>query len=231
MTYGSSGYCNKGTDHTDFITTASGSGGPSGCATGKASTSGVVSGTCAGWGKPSWQTGFVGIQNDKVRDLPDVSLFAANGVWGHYFIYCDSDGGGCSGAPSAWDGAGGTSFSSPIMAGVQALINQKTGQKWGNPNPSFYSLAASEYGSGGNSGCNSINGKGVGSTCVFYDVTQGDMDINCTGIHNCYKPSGTYGVLSTSNTAYQPAYGTATGWDFATGIGTVNVANLINAWP
>ncbi len=231
VTYGSNGYCNKGTDHTDFITTASGSGGPSGCATGRASTSGVVSGTCAGWSKPSWQTGFIGIQSDKVRDLPDVSLFAANGVWGHYFIYCDSDGGGCSGAPSNWDGAGGTSFSSPIMAGVQALINQKTGQKWGNPNPTFYSLAAAEYGTGGNAGCNSSNGKSVTSTCVFYDVTQGDMDINCTGTHNCYKPSGTYGVLSTSNSAYQPAYKTATGWDFATGIGTVNVSNLINAWP
>jgi subtilase family serine protease len=231
VTYGSNGYCNKGTDHTDFITTASGSGGPSGCATGKASTTGVVSGTCAGWSKPSWQSGFVGIQSDKVRDLPDVSLFAANGAWGHYYVFCDSDGGGCSGAPSNWDGAGGTSFSSPIMAGVQALINQKTGEKWGNPNPTFYSLATTEYGSAGNAGCNSTNGNTVGSTCVFYDVTQGDMDINCTGTHNCYKPSGTYGVLSTSNTAYQPAYGTATGWDFATGIGTVNVSNLINAWP
>ena len=231
VTYGSSGYCNKGTDHTDFITTASGSGGPSGCATGKASQTGVVGGTCAGWPKPSWQAGFIGIQSDKVRDLPDVSLFAANGVWGHYYVFCDSDGGGCSGAPSNWDGAGGTSFSSPIMAGVQALIDQKTGEKWGDPDSDFYSLAAAEYGSSGNSGCNSTNGNGVASTCVFYDVTQGDMDINCTGTHNCYKPSGTYGVLSTSNTAYQPAYGTATGWDFATGIGTVNVNNLLNAWP
>ncbi|HEX4080896.1 MAG TPA: protease pro-enzyme activation domain-containing protein [Rhizomicrobium sp.] len=81
-TYGSNGYCNAGTDHTDFITTASGSGGPSGCATGGASINGVVSGTCAGWPKPSWQKGFIGIQKDKVRDIPDVSLFAANGVCG-----------------------------------------------------------------------------------------------------------------------------------------------------
>ena len=28
------------------------------------------------------------------------------------------------------------------------------------------------------------------------------MDVNCTGTHNCYLPSGTYGVLSTSNSAY-----------------------------
>jgi len=57
------------------------------------------------------------------------------------------------------------------------------------------------------------------------------MDVNCSGTHNCYDPSGSYGVLSTSNTAFQPAYGTATGWDFATGIGTPNVSNLVAAWP
>jgi hypothetical protein len=57
------------------------------------------------------------------------------------------------------------------------------------------------------------------------------MDVNCSGAHSCYRPSGTYGVLSTSTTAYKPAYGTATGWDFATGIGSVNVANLVSAWP
>jgi hypothetical protein len=37
--------------------------------------------------------------------------------------------------------------------------------------------------------------------------------------------SGTFGVLSTSNSSDKLAYGTATGWDFATGIGTVNAAN------
>ena len=26
--------------------------------------------------------------HDSVRDLPDVSLFAANGVWGHYYAFC-----------------------------------------------------------------------------------------------------------------------------------------------
>src|SRR5258708_1993623 len=57
------------------------------------------------------------------------------------------------------------------------------------------------------------------------------MDVNCTGNHNCYLPSGTAGVLSTSNNSFSPAYGTTTGWDFATGIGSVNAANLVNNWP
>ncbi len=232
-TYGSSGFCNSTVGKEDFLTTASGSGGPSGCATGKASTSGVVSGTCKGWSKPSWQS-ILGNPSDGVRDLPDVSLFAANGVWGHYYVFCWSDtregGTSCSGAPSTWSGAGGTSFSSPIWAGIQALINQKKGAKQGLPNSRYYTLASSEYGTGGSSSCNSSNGNGVGSTCIFYDVTLGDMDVNCSGTHNCYKPSGTYGVLSTSNSSYSKAYGTGTGWDFATGIGTVNVYNLVNSY-
>ncbi len=232
-TYGSGGFCNSTTGKNDFLTTASGSGGPSGCATGKASTTGVVSGTCKGYAKPSWQS-LVGNPSDGVRDLPDVSLFAANGVWGHYYVFCDSDtgdgGAKCTGAPSGWSGAGGTSFASPIMAAIQALVNQKQGARQGNPNPVYYALAAAEYGANGSSNCNSSNGNTVGSSCIFYDVTLGDMDVNCTGTHNCYLPSGKNGVLSTSDSSYLKAYGTGTGWDFATGIGSLNAANLVNNW-
>jgi hypothetical protein len=56
------------------------------------------------------------------------------------------------------------------------------------------------------------------------------MDVNCTGSTNCYLPSGRNGVLSTSSSSYSKAYGTGIGWDFATGIGTVNAANLVNNW-
>jgi len=234
-TYGPKGFCNSTTAQLDgFFTVAGGSGGPSGCATGAPSTRGVVSGTCAGYSKPSWQT-LVGVPNDGVRDIPDVSLFAANGIWDHYYIFCDSDtvngGTPCTGSPSGWSGAGGTSFSSPILAGVQALINEKAGSSQGNPNPVYYSLAATEYGGAGNASCNSTLGNAVASSCVFYDVTQGDIDVNCAGTINCYLDSARRGVLSTSDTAYQIAYGTGVGWDFSTGIGTVNVANLVNAWP
>ena len=230
--YGSTGFCNS-TTGANFRTTGSGSGGPSGCATGLGA-GGIVGGNCAGWAKPSWQS-LVGVPADGVRDMPDVSLFSANGLWGHYYVFCWSDtangGTACTGAPSGWSGAGGTSFASPIIAGFQALINQKTGSRQGNPNPTYYSLAAAQYGGSGDASCNSTLGNGVSSACIFYDVKQGDMDVNCSGTHNCYVPSGTFGVLSTSTTAYAPAYGTTTGWDFATGIGTLNVANLVNAWP
>jgi subtilase family serine protease len=231
--YGTSGFCNSTTGKADFLTTASGSGGPSGCATGAPSKAGIVGGTCKGYAKPSWQS-LTGVPSDGVRDMPDVSLFAANGVWGHYYVFCDSDtrdgGAACKGAPSAWSGAGGTSFASPILAAIQALVNQKQGAKQGLPNPAYYSLAATEYANGGLTNCNSTNGNAVSGSCIFYDVTQGDMDVNCTGSVDCYLPSSTNGVLSTTSSSYSKAYGTGTGWDFASGIGSLNAANLVNNW-
>ncbi len=233
-TYGSTSLCNDSLFGPFFSTTAAGGGGPSGCATGAPSINGVVSGTCQGWPKPSWQS-VLGNPNDAVRDTPDVSLFAADGLWSHFYVFCWSDtkngGAACGGDPSTWSGAGGTSFAAPIMAGIQALVNQKIGAPQGNPNPVYYRLAASEYGSAGNSACNSSLGNAVAGSCIFYDVTQGDMDVDCTGTNNCYLPSGREGVLSTSNNSFSAAYGTTTGWDFATGIGSVNAANLVNNWP
>jgi subtilase family serine protease len=232
-TYGSSGFCNSSAANPNFLNVAGGSGGPSACATGAPTTSGVVSGSCAGYPKPTWQSVF-GNPADGVRDIPDVSLFAANGVWGHSYVFCFSDtsngGTSCAGAPDNWSFAGGTSFAAPIMAAIQSLVNQYTGKSWGNPNPTYYSLAATEYGTSGNSACNSTNGNTASSSCIFYDVTEGDNDAPCTGTNNCYLPSGTYGVLSTSNSSYAPAYATQTGWDFATGIGTVNAYNLVTGF-
>lgn len=237
-TYGTAGFCNNNpgnvTGPSGFLNDTGGSGGPSGCATGSPSISGVVSGGCQGYAKPSWQTGVVDIPNDGVRGIPDVSLFAANGVWGHYYVVCYSDtsngGTPCTGNPVNWSGFGGTSVAAPILAGVQALINQNMGAPQGNPNAVYYKLAATEYGTSGSSSCNSSNGNAVGSSCIFYDVTLGDIDAPCTGTHNCYLPSGTNGVLSTDNNSYQSAYKTNTGWDFASGIGTINVFNLVNGW-
>ena len=224
-TYGSGGLCNSsGASTYQLLDITAGGGGPSGCATGSA-----TEGTCAGYAKPAWQS-LLGIPNDGVRDLPDVSMFGADGVWGNSYVICDSDpadfGGGCL---TGW---GGTSFGAPIMAGIQALVNQQTGSRQGNPNPVYYSLAAAEagYGTSG-SPCNSLLGNQAASSCIFYDVTEGDIDVPCIGSHNCYVPSGTYGVLSISNSAFQPAYLAAPGWDFATGIGTLNAYNLAMGFP
>jgi subtilase family serine protease len=210
--YGSTGFCNSTTATTKdaFLTTAAGSGGPSGCATGTSANPGqaLVNGSCAGYLKPSWQAGIFGNPADGVRDVPDVALFAGNGIWGHYAVVCFSDtsngGTSCRGTPSTWAGFGGTSVATPMMAGIQALVNQKTGVAEGNPDPIYYQIANAEFGSSGNSVCYSVNQvsrRGVASDCVFYDVTQGDNNVNCMyngTIHEgCYRPSGTNGALAT----------------------------------
>lgn len=233
VSYGAGGFCNSASaEGAGFVNTYAGGGAPSGCATGVASQSGSNGGSCAGYVKPSWQA-VVGNPADGVRDTPDISLFAADGVWGHYYLFCYSDptrgGSSCAGSPNGWAGGGGTSFSAPIMAGIQALANEKLGGPQGNPDPAYYRLAAAEYGAAGSTICNSSRAGGADSSCAFYDVTQGDMDVACTGTLDCYLPAGSVGALSTSDATFQSAYSSGTGWDFASGLGSVNAANLVDA--
>lgn len=235
-TYGTSGFCASATGMHYYANVVAGSGGPSNCATGNSVAYGVSDGTCAGNAKPSWQAG-PGVPADGVRDLPDVSMFAADGVWGHYLVFCWSDveygGSPCTGNPSNWAGGGGTSFASPIMAGIQALVNQAAGGPQGNPNYVYYQLASG-------SSCNSSNGDSGVSGCVFHNITMGDIDVNCGGNVNCYGSTAPRfagrggvaadGALSVSDQSFTPAYGSGGGWNFATGNGSVNAYNLVNAW-
>ena len=249
-TYGAAGFCNSDfAGENFFLTNYAAGGGPSGCAFGAPDIPGVVGGTCQGYPKPFYQKFVLGNPKDGVRDIPDVSLFSAvgfyPGVWGHYYVICDSDpndlAGPCVGDPMNWDGGGGTSFSAQVMAGIQALINQAAGGYQGNPNFVYYSLGALEYDFGEADACNSLLGKQVNPHCVFRDITLGDIDVDCVpltdgngntiGTFNCYIPSGTYGVLSLSNSSFQPAYPATRGWDFATGLGSVNTYNLVRSWP
>lgn len=197
------------------------------------------------YSKPYWQKSVVGVPNDGHRDLPDVSLFASNGFWSHAILFCMSDPAE-GGVPcdysvpldAFYNSAGGTSFTAPQFASIQALINQKAGGPQGNPDPIFYDLARKQWGTasdpnkGALADCNSSNGNAVCPDCIFHDVTVGSNDVPCYGTNNCYDPSPSdYGVLSTSDHKLEPAYSTHTGWDFATGLGSVNVANLVNNWP
>lgn len=230
--YGANGFCNSSfAVQNGFQTVAAGGGGPSNCFSGAPSLLGIADGTCQGYPKPSWQTGLAGIPGDGVRDIPDVSMFASDGQdWGRYAVVCytDPSNGGtpCKGAPSNWAGFGGTSLAAPVMAGIQALVNQSQGAKQGNPNTVYYALAAKV-------------------PTAFHAITRGDIDQICSGPYNCYGYIGTVdygrggrifgttygGALSVSDTTFTPAYGTGGSWNFSNGIGSVDVNVLVTNWP
>src|SRR6266404_7624977 len=186
--------------------------GISGCA-GLSSTAGTVNAVAGSGGpssvytgslKPSWQAGL----GDTARDLPDVSLFSSDGQNKSFYIVCGSDQDiagdtGCNltnfstNSPfHDFQAVGGTSAAAPTFAAIMALVNQKTGQRQGNANITLYSLAKSES----FASCNSTAGLsgGSASTCVFNDVTKGNISVPCTGAStNCSKTTTAgFGVVA-----------------------------------
>ena len=204
-----------------FVNILGGSGGKSSCT----QSDGVHPASCStGYPKPSWQVA-PGVPADGVRDLPDVSLFAAVGSpSGSFYIICEADrvpGTSCNPSDPAtyFFAIGGTSASSPAFAGVMALVNQKMHAPQGIANYVLYKLAAQQTASS----CNSTNGSGA--NCVFNDITTGTIAMPCqAGSPDCtVKTAGhQYGILN--------GYSTGSGYDLATGLGSVNVANLVNKW-
>jgi subtilase family serine protease len=199
--------------------------------------------------KPAYQsTSLPGMPKDGVRDQPDVSLFAANGIWNHAYLICMSDGaeGGypceykgvsTSGQPNAlYQAYGGTSVAAPAFAGMLALETQVTGAALGNVNPRLYELAALQY---GNSvllkSCNATLGKNISQGCIFHNVTAGDNAEPCfAGTPNCFtNTSSTSGVgvlAATDKKNAVPAFQAGVGYNLATGLGTLNAANLIYSY-
>lgn len=236
--------CNN-TNLSNFIFTLGGSGGASACTTSNFNpdTGAGEQSSCADpYPKPSWQSG-TGVPNDGARDIPDISLFASNEFLGSGYIMCEEDSlpqaqVACSltnEQPSpnsefaSFSEVGGTSVSVQVFAGIVALIDQQTGFRQGLINPTLYSLA-------GQSGNTCTSAANPASTCVFYDVTSGTIaqpcnisvpgftaSLNCTG-----SGSNEVGILEVNG---QLAYNAGTGYDLATGLGSVNVGNLVSKWP
>ena len=238
-----------------IVDTVGGSGGASGCVV-NTSTS-TTTGTCTagatstgattnpdtgaaqgsltvvnnGWPKPSWQTGVPGIPSDGVRDLPDVSFFASAGyISSSAYLICVSAVAPCSYSSRSepyYQEVGGTSVATPAMAGVMALINQKTGAAQGSPNAELYKLAAKQT----YTSCKAENAT-AGNGCYFNDIDTGTIAMPCDfydASPNCTTTQSTFGTLD--EIAIQPGYSAGTGYDQATGLGSLNVANVVNAWP
>jgi len=196
------------------------------------------------YAKPAWQSETIGVPNDGKRDLPDVSLFASDGFYHQTIVLCMSDA-SQGGSPCDYtnpvdafsNSAGGTSFTAPQFASIQALINQKAGGRQGNPDPVFYALYKTEFGTASSRNghlitCNATAGNRIPPSCIFHDVTVGNNDVPCFGPNNCFPQSATlFGVLSKSDAKLEVAYPAQTGWDFTSGLGSVNVTNLVTRWP
>lgn len=160
--------------------------------------------------QPSWQTGVPGIVAGTFRLVPDISLASSPNNAG--YLYCSSDTstgitGSCShGFRDATSTnltlAGGTSFAAPIFAGMLAIINQKTNANYqGNINPTLYSLASNP----------------TKYASAFHDITSGT---------NACTAGATYcaGAATTS-------YAAGVGYDQATGLGSIDLYNLMQLWP
>jgi subtilase family serine protease len=204
---------------------------------------GAIALTNGGWQKPSWQTGVTGIPSDGVRDIPDVSFFAGDGSLDSATLFCISAIAPCTYTTDSNSNAfslevGGTSVATPEMAGVMALIDQKEGAAQGLPNPQLYKIA-------GQQNYSNCSAEGPPSaSCSFNSVDQGTNTMPCdyqgqaleggqySGLAspNCaaLNSGDAVGTLVSSGTT--PAYKATAGFNLATGLGSLNVANVVNNW-
>jgi len=241
-----------------IVDTVGGGGGASGCVvndgldvsscdpttTSTGSSNGSIALFNNGWPKPGWQTGVSGIPADGVRDLPDVSFFASDGyLSSSSYLMCVSNTDSSLGnVPCAYttnaepiiQEIGGTSVSSPAMAGIMALINQKSGTAQGNPNAELYLLASKQT----YSACSAETVTSGSTSCLFNDIDTGNIATPCDNGADEGGASGT-GVVSPDCSVNHAGdligilsgYSAGTGYDQATGLGSLNVANVVNAWP
>ena len=161
--------------------------------------------------RPSWQTGVPGIPSGGYRLVPDISLDASPNNAG--YLFCSSDSGATGITGSCSNGfrdsndqyltvAGGTSFDAPIFAGMLAIINQKLNSTGqGVVNRTLYTLAADA----------------TTYAQAFHDITSESNEC-AAGSSYC-------------SSAGESEYPATTGYDEASGLGSVNFYDLLLAWP
>jgi pseudomonalisin len=156
---------------------------------------------------PSYQTG-TGVPSARAgRYTPDVAFTAS--IHDGYFA-CVAANNQCTGN-GPFSLFAGTSAAAPDMAGIAALLNQKEGSAQGPLNPTLYQLAATP------------------ANNVFNDVTVGS-----SGVTGCVVTTPSICNNSTAGpnslTGGLSGYLVGTGFDEATGLGSINVANLLTNW-
>ncbi len=206
----------------------SGSGGHSSCSTNTTVDTNSTAGSCThGYSKPSWQTGTGQWDSDGVRDIPDVSLMAGNGKDNATWLVCTDDTATINGSTETencatqangyfyFAGFGGTSTAAPAFAGILALVEQSQMQTTGCAG------AACRMGQAAQTLYELYNGSHA--SAIFHDVTVGNNSVPCaSGTPNCAADSLGY--------YFEGGYDTGTGYDLATGMGSVDATQLVNQW-
>ncbi|HEX3969177.1 MAG TPA: Ig-like domain repeat protein, partial [Edaphobacter sp.] len=143
-----------------------------------------------------------GVPNDSSRDTPDVSLNAAALHEGYVVCSQSSCTNGFLASNGQPDSFGGTSFVAPTLAGILALVEQHLGAGGlGNIGPTLYGLA-----------------QGPTASTIFHDIITGNNSVVCSqGTPNC--PNG--GSIG---------YNAGTGYDQASGLGSLDVNMLVTNW-
>ncbi len=203
-------------------------------ATGASGLESASGGVSAYFATPPWQHGFGVPTSDPAypnrptfvtpsspfipgphRYLPDVSMAAAAQHDGT--LYCVEGICQLSSTNTIVNAGivGGTSVSTPTMAGVQALINQfNGGGRQGMANYVYYALADAQHTAGLD--CNASHaGSTLDANCAFRDVTTGN-NLVCTD--------------SGCTAANKIGWTAAAGYDLATGLGSPNAAKLASLW-
>ncbi len=157
------------------------------------------------YSKPAWQV-CPGVPADSKRDVPDVSLSAAQ--HDGYLIVSQSGG---------LYSVGGTSASSPSFAGLMALVTQKAGTRQGNANPRFYQLGNAQYGSGGvavfhdsTSGSNTVPGVTGYNSTAGYDLATGLGSVDAAALVTNWTPDFTVAAAPSALVVPQGSSGTTT---------------------
>ena len=166
--------------------------------------------------KPAWQAG-TGVPNDAARDVPDVS-FSASPLQDPYLIcseyvdptsnqltpWCTTNGFRNASSNQNFNGeldtVGGTSVGPPAMAGIVALISQATGHTPTN-------------------GLGNINPilypLAAHTPTAFHDVTIGNNQVPFSSACGAGSNIG---------------FNAGTGYDLATGLGSINASTLVTNW-
>ena len=206
-----------------------GGGGISSCTESTEDNNGNVTCTAGGYAQPSFQSGVVpssigGSGSSAVRAVPDVSLLAADEAYGATWVVCSDNvingssttstdcqtSGGSFTSSTTFTGVGGTSAAAPAFAGMLALVLQEEIARTGN--------ASLRLGQANNVLYNLASNPSL-YAAVFHDVTAGNNSVVCkSGTTNC------------GSNSFLTGYNAGAGYDAASGLGSVDVAQLIANW-